>query len=158
MGRSWILKCSQVAVHSEFLEKQQDEWMMSKNDFRSMSNCVLTPHVTEIHRDCWHAGLVAGLTCLRMYPRQLGMSLKKVIEKKRSEECNTENPCEGYNTIRVLYEQTVMGGAVLTGMEPSGREREGKTRARQMWNTRFLKKQRKTYVSIYIWAEGTLKD
>lgn len=52
------------------------------------------------------------------------MSLKKVIEKKRSEECNTENPCEGYNTIRVLYEQTVMGGAVLTGMEPSGRERE----------------------------------
>lgn len=55
------------------------------------------------------------------------MSLKKVIEKKRSEECNTENACEGYNTIRVLYEQTVMGGAVLTGIEPSGREsRENK--------------------------------
>lgn len=85
------------------------------------------------------------------------MSLKKVIKKKRSEECNTENPCEGYNTIRVLYEQTVMGGAVLTGTEPSGREsreNKGQTDVKH----KIFEKQRKTYVSIYIWAEGTLKD
>lgn len=50
-----------------------------------------------------------------------------------------------------------MGGAALTGTQPSGGEREenkGQTDVKH----KILEKQRKTYVSIYIWTEGTLKD
>lgn len=52
----------------------------------------------------------------------------------------------------------MMGGAVLTVMDSSGRDKEENKGQADVKNKGFLKQQGEMYVSIYVWTERTLKE